>query len=893
MRYICVFALSAYVVLEPLVAQAQQSASQSVTVQYKMPTGAEEGYDEASIDLRYGFAICAGEVKLWYQLATDRPKVGQWYRFKGESHLVTHTAPKVSTVELQVSITASGKPLRTAPIEPSSHGGGICTSINTTLGTVKQLIGEKPKPEEIQLYLDGLSLSASRIQRPLYSTIVDAELRRKEQDAKERQRKEDERRQKEADDKKKLEDDKKKQDQAEQARIAEENTRREEELRRQQEQADAARAAEQTKAQTDNGTSTDASKGGDATTATEDAAPGGQPFETPTAKGPTAAERIATYEKAREDKKAADAEEDKKRRAHTEWTEADEHDTGYWPESRCMYFDSDGVISPPRGKHRCDPKFMKYVFETRAKQLAEDQERLQREKRDKAFKKMLRGDSGTRASTNTSAKGSSALSGIGTAASGLAAATTSASSGSSSSPDRFPGGPSVVMPFLVLLEGSLFGVLAYGGMTKGLSPELAKKVDARAKDMAVVIEYRCEQGDDEACDEQDMWKRASNPAVRAKLPWTTNALLGPGVGYSFSLGYVREDRAGAADPRSTASFNGTLHGLSVDLAWRMRLLRANLGYYHLRGNLFDQRSDDLAYTSAQGLNALSVGLAIQPGWSQLISPYLGIRHRIDIQSGDFSDEFDGMDTREEGRVRNLGGGRTFGTLGVSIAAPPSFEHAMFKSWILNLELYSDDASNITGGFMVTLGRQVWAPAWITELPGVSTAESPTKQHTWVLPYIFTEGAGLKVATFDRRRLRVSVLDVWLGPGSEGRGLDTAGITVGEVGPMFRLPGFDHAVSLTMGLGLNCWTRDEVITVSPTQPVGEQPLPQRQERVRVFGLGAATLAYRAKVRNYTLEAGLRFPLAWWEERVRNSLTSERSPSFFAGPPPGLAYLGFGY
>ncbi len=866
--------------------------SRTTSVLFKMAVGGDEGYEEASVDVAYRFMHCMDTISLGYILPTGQTQVGTWYRWKSERHLVDKPAPKVSSVRFEVTVRSNGKGIWTGTIDPGRYGGYECLGMTVPIGRVKDLLGEKPTKDDIAQFVDSLSLSTSRIPYALRSDVVESQLRR-DADEKERLRKEQEKREKDAADKKKKDEDEAKRLADEKQRLENEKAKLEEALRDQE--ADAKREADRISSEQD------AQKPVETPPAASEEGPPGGPMKAPPPTGPTAEERIAAREKERADEAAAREVKDKERRAKTEWTEADEHDEGYWPESRCSYWDASGFISPPRGRHRCDPKFIKWVLEERMKQMAQDLEREQAELDAEQARQQRELAEWSKRPKNFSTPGMDAAGAIGGAGAAVVGAGAGASGGGSDDEVedyRFSRGPSAIVPVGMLFEGGLVGGGLYAGIAYGLNRSLGRRLDARAKHMLVSTEYRCARGDNAGCEERDVWKRAANEATRSKLPWNASALLGPGVAYNFSLGYTRERRTGPADPSSSLMFDGSMHGLAIDVAWRVRFLRANVTYSHLRGDLFAYRDDDLRYTPSQGINTMGIGLAVQLGWSQLLSPYIGVRHRIDFITGEFADEFAGDELVQFGRIRNLKGGRTLGTMGVTLAFPPSFANAMFKSWTLNLEVYSESVSNIADGIMVTFGRQVWAPGWITELDGASTAGPDTqKTDAWFLPYIFDDGAGIRFVTLEGKRHRVTAVDLWTGPKPEGQGFGTTGVAAGLVGPRFQLPGgFNHALSLQLGPGFAQWTRDEIITVQPAPYDGNGPVgpPEvvRDEHVKVWSFGLANLAYRVAWRNYTLEAGAKFPLVWFESRERNTLTTEKW-DFFGGSMPKSLYLGIGY
>jgi hypothetical protein len=804
---------------------AQSSRQHSVEIQWNGAGSGTPGYEFAAISINYQFLVCSGSVVMHYQVARDSFRVTEWYWWNGKRHLVPDVAPpKISSVDFAGSFTSNGSTVRSfRDGAAGSYGGAGCLGQTQTVGSVRELVGEKPTPDEIQMYVDSLSVVVRRIGYTVRNASLESSLNQKE----------------------------KERDKAERDRIAKEKADKE-----------AADKAERDRIEKENETKDEPESEGSPTTPS-----GTNPAITnpPDATNPA---ETKPAEVKREEPKPKEV-----RGKETEWTAADEHDTGYWPEERCSFWDEDGFISPPRGRHRCDPDFIAWVLDERAKQREKEYGRQPQQQQQNALQQ-----------NPTYQKAGLA----GAIAAGVVGG--ASSSGGSSDYDEFEGGPGLAAPVLVTLEGGLIGSLMYAGVSFGLGPSLDRRLTALAKTKLAVNEYGCARAKPGACERLWLWKRASDPAQRRKLSWDAASLLGPGIGFGFGIGYVREHRGGLADPSSPAMFDGDLSGLALEATWRIRFLRAQVGFQHLRGDLLASRGDELRYTESQGLNAMTAGLAVQLGWNQLISPYLGYRHRVDVQSGHFADEFDGENNIRHGRIRGLGGGRRLATLGATLQFPPVFSDTMFRAWTLNVELYrSLDESGIDNGLAVTFGRNAWAPGWLTGLDGLSTNITPNGHDTWFLPYAFSSGAGIKLVTFDRKHVSFTVGDAWLDPSADGSPFGTAGVTVLQVGPRLRLPGFDHALSITAGLGANTWVGDEVITIQPAPDTF--PQEPRNERVRTFGIGTITAAYRVFIRNHAIEAGVKMPLLWWENRMTNTMSFE-APTYFTGWPK-FAYVGFGY
>ena len=496
---------------------------------------------------------------------------------------------------------------------------------------------------------------------------------------------------------------------------------------------------------------------------------------------------------------------------------------------------------------------------------------------------------------------------------GLAGAAKSGSSSSASSSSykrskteidedfRDDGGPKVLGPVMGTLGATALTTGLYVAFASGMNAAISDRVDELAS--AKVAQYApvCTAGDATACTEQVRWEAFGDEKRRGNLSWDADTLLGPGFAYSFGVGYARSHRRGQLAPGLAVGRDDVMTGVAVEVALRMRLLRFELGYGHMRGDLVDPSSN--VDVTAQGVDSFMMGAAIQPGWHQLPSPYLGIQYRIESTSGDVRFTTPKSRTKFES-FSGFEGRRLLGTAGVTVNLPVKHDGVMFKTASLNFGYFQAlDDGPLESGWTITFGGTTWLPASISALEGMTalTPDRPNQRNTIVTPYAMWGGLGLQVFNFEKDLINFNAVDLWLAPGSSG--WERAGFALCGFGPVWRQPGGVHGVALRLTpLALQRDTRS-----GPwTRPLGDAPLqdgpvavtaPSADMRPRygdlqVWGVGAATLAWRAQLSNHTLEAGLKMPLAWWSNRTDNTIGGER-PSWFDGPPPMFAFLGYGY
>jgi hypothetical protein len=336
-----------------------------------------------------------------------------------------------------------------------------------------------------------------------------------------------------------------------------------------------------------------------------------------------------------------------------------------------------------------------------------------------------------------------------------------------------------------------------------------------------------------------------------------------------------------------------MSGFVIDVALRMRLLRFDLSYGHMRGNLFD--GSGYEYTPTQGSDSIGVGIAIQGGWHHLVSPYLGLRFRSDLKDGEFVDTFTEQTMvtpygyTHDRHVDALTAGRVLGTLGLQVSLPGSRGVVMERAFHLGVEVYrSLDGSDIDSGLMLTLARSIRLPSSIGALPELGATGLRASERKWaalMMPYVMWGGGGLTLYSSEDGYKALSGIDFWMRPGATG--FENFGLSLFSVGVKIPLPNGPHALTLKGSpVSLQRYTTDEDAG-TPSQPLG---------KLTKYGFGQATIAYRRFVLGNVVEAGIKLPIFWVANRKYNSIDPD-GPSggttYFDGAPPINAYVGIGY
>lgn len=127
--------------------------------------GAPRGYRSASINLRYRFLVCAGEVQIAYGLdrkSLSHSKDYAIYLKNGQAQIIEpKTEPLApTTVPIELSITVGPAATSIATIKDGiageSLGSGCFTGQTKTIGTLAKLIGPKATPAQAKAYIDKL-----------------------------------------------------------------------------------------------------------------------------------------------------------------------------------------------------------------------------------------------------------------------------------------------------------------------------------------------------------------------------------------------------------------------------------------------------------------------------------------------------------------------------------------------------------------------------------------------------------------------------------------------------------------------------------------------------------------------------------------------------------------
>jgi hypothetical protein len=326
----------------------------STTVEYKSGSGGT-GYDSASFSARYALHACQGSLVITTEFVRGSFRWSGTYWLDGSSYPapggLSPTVDDQGEFNGSVRVRGGGTigSFRSTAGVQSGHG---CLGDTSNVADLRRFVDPKDK-NAVERFLGSLEVIPDT--NPAYRNVnIESAIRHKlEQDQREAKKKEEEEVKRKAD----------------------------EAARKAQDEERAKKAAEEAKAKEDD----EARKGAeDATTQDEQAAQKQKDDD---------AQKAAAREKARaDDARQADEHEAKRKAendaaaARTVWTEADERDAdeGYWPDSRCSWVDDQGFVHPPRGRHRCDPEYMKKVYASMKRQRELQEAMLEAERKRKA-----------------------------------------------------------------------------------------------------------------------------------------------------------------------------------------------------------------------------------------------------------------------------------------------------------------------------------------------------------------------------------------------------------------------------------------------------------------------------------------------------------------------------
>jgi hypothetical protein len=143
----------------PGAALAQSSVTELATITYEAPSGSQSGYTEASIDVRYTFMSCAGELWINYEVLPETMQTGIGYMYEGVVYPVTaNRTPGFNTVRFAGSIFSSARPGRFADPYAIARSGAGCLGQTLAIKDGDQVLrvpGQTPSQRED--WLEGVS----------------------------------------------------------------------------------------------------------------------------------------------------------------------------------------------------------------------------------------------------------------------------------------------------------------------------------------------------------------------------------------------------------------------------------------------------------------------------------------------------------------------------------------------------------------------------------------------------------------------------------------------------------------------------------------------------------------------------------------------------------------
>ncbi len=362
-------------------ASAAHAQVRSTTVQYGSGAG-RRGYDAASFDARYALLKCGNNLAITTEFVPGSLQLSSTYSLDGASYPVPDgLAP---TVRDQGQFDGSVR----------IRGGGTIGTFRSTAGLNSHgCLGDTEVITDLTGYVDVTDKAAVEAfiatlevvpatNRPYANLDIERAIRRENEAAI-----------KKAEEEKRLaEEAKRAEEAAERKRLAEEELKRLEAEQAKRE-TDAAAAAEAKAREDAQRGQADAER-----IAQEQAEAAAREADEAQAQDQNERERAeleAYRQKLEADAKAsadADREQDDGERAKreadaqasrqkTEWTDADEADTShaYWPDDRCLWFDAEGFVHPPSGRHNCDPSFIRQVLSMQRQQLELERARIEAE----------------------------------------------------------------------------------------------------------------------------------------------------------------------------------------------------------------------------------------------------------------------------------------------------------------------------------------------------------------------------------------------------------------------------------------------------------------------------------------------------------------------------------
>lgn len=163
-------------------AQPPAGPTRSTSISFASGGEGQDGYDRASVGIRYAAAICFDEVGIVFEVRGGSLETGSSYWYKGVLYDVPDGIRTTSTSGLRLDATVMNGIARVGRIAdnaPLTDAGLGCFGQFLRFGMVEQIFGGKPTRESASSYLQGISITTDRTPRPLRDMAIESAIARR------------------------------------------------------------------------------------------------------------------------------------------------------------------------------------------------------------------------------------------------------------------------------------------------------------------------------------------------------------------------------------------------------------------------------------------------------------------------------------------------------------------------------------------------------------------------------------------------------------------------------------------------------------------------------------------------------------------------------------------
>jgi hypothetical protein len=163
-------------------AQPLAGPTRSTSISFASAGETQDGYDRASVGIRYAAAVCFDEVGVAFEVTGGSLETGPSYWYKGVRYDIPDGIRTTSTSGLRLDATVYNGVSRAGRIAenaPQTDAGLGCYGQFRRYGMVEQIFAGKPTRNAALDYLRGITITTDRTPRPLRDMAIESALARR------------------------------------------------------------------------------------------------------------------------------------------------------------------------------------------------------------------------------------------------------------------------------------------------------------------------------------------------------------------------------------------------------------------------------------------------------------------------------------------------------------------------------------------------------------------------------------------------------------------------------------------------------------------------------------------------------------------------------------------